>query len=523
MAEKDTTTGKKSMKIFTGTQIKELDRYTIEHEPIGSIDLMERAARAIAEAIRARWTAETPVVVFAGSGNNGGDALAVARMLAGQGYEVEAFLFNIKGSISPDCAANRDRLKAQHGVKAFTEVTMNFEPPRLTAETLVVDGLFGSGLSRPLEGGFASLVRYINASPAQVVSIDLPSGLMPEDNTGNPADNIVRADVTLTLQQKKLSMLLADCQPMVGQVEVLDIGISQEAMAETPCAYLTIDETRPASMLPRRDAFAHKGTMGNALLVAGSYGMAGAAVLAARACLRSGVGKVTVATPSCNRNILQIAVPEAVLAIDRDEQVFTQAVDSAPFGAIGMGPGLGQDEDSAMAMLEQVQQAACPVVMDADALNQLGRHRVWQNQLPQGLILTPHPREFDRIAGNSLNDFDRLSQARDLAERLQAYIVLKGHHTALCSPDGSVVFNTTGNAGMATAGSGDVLTGIITALLARGLSRREACLLGIYLHGLAGDLAAQELGQESLVASDIVGHLPAAFRHLQNERTQRTQ
>lgn len=503
------------MKIFTGTQIKELDRYTIEHEPISSIDLMERAARAITRAIVARWSNRTPVVVFAGSGNNGGDALAVARMLAKECYQVEAYLFNIKGNISPDCAANRDRLKAMDSVKAFTEVTMNFEPPQLTAQTLVVDGLFGSGLSRPLEGGFVSLVRYINASPSQVVSIDLPSGLMAEDNTGNPADNIVHANVTLTLQQKKLSMMLADCQPMTGQVEVLDIGLSAEALAEMPCSYLTIDELNPASLLPKREPFAHKGTMGNALLVAGSYGMAGAAVLAARACLRTGVGKVTVATPSCNRNILQIGVPEAVLVIDRDEQAFTQAVDSEPFSAIGIGPGLGQDEDSAMAMLQQVQQATCPVVLDADALNMLARHRVWQNQLPQGLILTPHPREFDRLAGNSLNDFDRLSRARDMAERLQAYIVLKGHYTALCCPDGTVVFNTTGNAGMATAGSGDVLTGIITALLARGLSRREACLLGIYLHGLAGDVAAAWLDREGLVASDLVRYLPRAFGRLQ--------
>lgn len=502
------------MKIFSAAQIKDIDRITIEQQHITSYDLMERAAKAIAGYIKNTFGKDTPVIVFAGPGNNGGDALATARLLSDSGYQVTTYLFNPKGSLSPDCAANRDLLVKSKNAERFTEVTLNFDPPRLDRGTLVIDGLFGAGLDRPLEGGFAAVVKYINASEATVVSIDLPSGLMADDNTNTPTGIIIHADTTLTLQQKKLCMMLADCQPMLGRVVVLDIQLSAEAIAQTPSTITTTVSDAVQKLIPTRPAFAHKGTMGNALIAAGSYGMAGAAVLAAQACLRTGVGKVTVATPTCNRNILQIAVPEAVLSIDEDDRLFSQSVEAGNFDAVAIGPGLGTDEDTAIAVFEQIRQTSCPVVIDADALNILARHRAWIDQLPAGMILTPHPREFDRLTNASLSDFDRLSKARDLAERLRAYIILKGHHSALCMPDGTVVFNTTGNAGMATAGCGDVLTGIITALLARGLSRRDACILGMYLHGVAGDVAARYCGEESMVASDLIRHLPEAFREL---------
>lgn len=503
------------MKIFTASQIHELDTYTIEHEPIRSIDLMERAAKAIAHAIMDRWTNQTPVVVFAGPGNNGGDALAVARLLGLQGYKVEVFLFNVHNKLSDDCATNKQRLVDSKCTKKFVEIKLNFDPPALTPDTLVVDGLFGSGLNKPLAGGFASLVKYINQSPSQTVSIDLPSGLMTEDNTYNLRGNIIKADLTLTLQQKKLAMLLADNQPYIGELKVLDIRLSQEYIAQTSTPYTILEEKdlRP-KLLPRPD-FAHKGDMGNALLVAGSYGMSGAAILASRACLRSGVGKLTVHTPRRNYDIMQMSVPEAVLQMDREETAFTESVEAEDYDAVGIGPGLGQQENTAIALIAQIRRAQCPVVVDADGLNILANHIAWMQQLPTGIVLTPHPKEFDRMAGGSSNGcYDRLAKARDMAERMKAYILLKGHYTALCQPDGNVVFNSSGNSGMATAGSGDVLTGILTGLLARGYSQRDACLLGMYLHGLAGDLAAKELGKESLIASDIINYLPQAFQRL---------
>lgn len=503
------------MKIFTGAQIHELDKYTIEHEPIKSIDLMERAANALTQAVIRRWSQSVPIVVFAGPGNNGGDALAMARMLTERGYQVLTYLFNTIGKLSADCDINKRRL-LDRKPKQFVEVTQEFEPPQLDAGMLVVDGLFGSGLNKPLAGGFASLVKYINASPADVVSIDMPSGLMTEDNTYNVRANIIRATLTLTLQQEKLAMLFTENQPYFGQLEVLDIGLSKEGMEKIDSQYTQLEACDVRPLLLSRDPFAHKGIMGNALIIAGSYGMAGAAILATQACLRSGVGKVAVCTPKKNVMILQTAVPEAVLRIDREETTFSETIEADDFQALGIGPGLGTTEQTAIAVISQLRRTQCPIVCDADALNILANHHAWLQQLPQGIIFTPHPKELDRLEGQSTDSFERLMRARDLAERLQGYVILKGHRSALCCPDGHIVFNSTGNAGMATAGSGDVLTGILTALLARGYGQQQACIVAMYLHGLAGDLAAHDLGQESLVASDLVKYLPKAFKKLRD-------
>lgn len=505
------------MKIFTAAQIHELDNYTITNEPIKSIDLMERAAKTITRAIMDEWTDRTPMVIFAGPGNNGGDALAVARLLAEENYKVSVYLFNIHNKLSDDCAANKQRLIDSKRVGHFTEVTLNFDPPELTEDMVVIDGLFGSGLNKPLIGGFASLVKYINQCPAKVVSIDIPSGLMCEDNTYNIHSNIIRADLTLTLQQKKLSMMMADCQKYIGRLRVLDIRLSKEYIDKTEANCRILEEQDVRRLLMPRDDFAHKGAMGNALIIAGSYGMAGAAVLATRACLRSGVGKVTVHTPRRNYLVMQTAVPEAVMQMDHEETYFSESVDSTDFDALGIGPGLGLVENTAIALIGQIRRTSCPIVADADALNILANHQAWMQQLPSGIIMTPHPKEFDRMAGStSNNDYERLIRAQQMAEHIKGYIILKGHHSALCMPDGHIVFNATGNSGMATAGSGDVLTGILTALLARGYDKGTACQLGMYLHGLAGDLAAKEVGKESLVASDIIQFLPKAFLKLED-------
>ncbi len=501
------------MKIFTSAQIHELDKYTIEHEPISSIDLMERAAKAITQVITFEWRVDTPIVVFAGPGNNGGDALAVARMLSEKGYNVQTFLFNISDHLSEDCMTNKKRL-LEKKVKNFTEITHEFEPPKLEADTLVIDGLFGSGLNKPLAGGFASLVKYINASSAKVVSIDVPSGLMTEDNSYNIRANIIRADMTLTLGQRKLSFLFPENQQLIGRLRVLDIRLSAEGIEKIESQYTLAEENDIRPLLLKRSPYAHKGNMGNALIIAGRYGMAGAAVLATKACLRSGAGKVTTHTPKQNSVILQISVPEAILQLDRDEIIFSEAVDTVDYDALGIGPGLGTSEQTAVALIAQLRRTQCPCVCDADAINILASHHAWLQQLPAGIIFTPHPKELERLEGPGVDSYDQLSKARNLAERTQGYVLLKGHHTALCMPDGHVIFNSTGNAGMATAGSGDVLTGIITGLLARGYKQQDACLIGMYLHGLSGDIAAREIGEESLMASDLIKYLPQAFKRL---------
>ena len=504
------------MKIFTTAQIRELDKYTIEHEPIASLDLMERAARVLTQVVVQEWTVATPIVIFAGPGNNGGDALAMARMLSEQNYQVSVYLFNISGHLSADCAANKQRLLDTKLAKNFVEVSTEFDPPVLDSNTLVIDGLFGSGLNKPLAGGFASLVKYINASPSKVVSIDVPSGLMTEDNAYNVRANIIRANMTLTLQNPKLSFLFPENQQIVGQLRVLDIKLSKEGIEKIEASFTMIEESDVRERLLTRSPFAHKGQMGTALMIAGCYGMAGAAVLATKACLRAGVGKVVVNSPRRNIPILQTAIPEAVVRSGSEETIFAETIDTDDYQAMGIGPGLGQSEQTAIALIAQLRRTQCPIVADADAINILGNHRAWLQQLPKEIILTPHPKELDRLEGHSADTYERITKACNLAERLKGYVILKGHHTAICCPDGHVMFNTTGNAGMATAGSGDVLTGILTGLLARGYKPQDACIVGVYLHGLAGDLAAKEIGEESLIAGDIIQYIGKAFKRLKD-------
>lgn len=501
------------MKILTSSQLKELDKYTIAHEPIASIDLMERAAIALTNAIIRRWDKSFKMVVFAGPGNNGGDALAVARMLSQRGYHVEVFLFNTKGKLSEECQTNLERLK-MCGSVYFTEISTQFDPPELTESHVVIDGLFGSGLNKPLSGGFAAVVKYINASKAQVVAIDIPSGLMGEDNTYNIRQNIVHADVTLSIQLPKLSFLFPENEDVVGEWELLDIGLKQSYIDATASPFSILGEEVIRPIVKPRKRFAHKGSFGHGLLIAGSYGMAGASILSAKACLRSGIGLLTVHTPIHNHDILQISVPEAIVQTDIHERYFAQPTDLSRYKAIAIGPGLGQEEDTALAMMEQIQGSNLPIILDADAINILSTHRNWLSRLPKRCILTPHLGELERLIGKCMDTYERLTKVKELAAYLQSYIIVKGAWTTIVTPEGEYFFNPTGNPGMATGGSGDVLTGILLALVAQGYSREEACKLGVYIHGLAGDIAAEEMTETGMISSDIINALPNAWKKI---------
>ena len=501
------------MKILSSTQLKELDKYTIMHEPIASIDLMERAAHALTNAIIQRWDSSFEVVVFAGPGNNGGDALAVARMLSQKGYHVEVFLFNTKGRLSEECQTNLNRLKTCGSIY-FTEISTQFDPPALSEKHLVVDGLFGSGLNKPLSGGFAAVVKYINASKAQVVSIDIPSGLMGEDNTYNIRTNIIHAHVTLSIQLPKLSFLFPENEDIVGEWEVLDIGLKQSFIDAAPSVFSITEEKQISQLLKPRKRFAHKGSFGHGLLIAGSYGMAGASILAAKACLRSGIGLLTVHVPINNLNILQTTVPEAIVQTDIHDRYFAQPTDLARYQALAIGPGLGQEEDTALAMMEQIQGSNIPVVLDADAINIFSTHRNWLSRIPKRSILTPHLGELERLIGKCMDTYERLTKVKELATYLQSYIIVKGAWTCIVTPDGLFQFNPTGNPGMATGGSGDVLTGILLGLLAQGYSQADACRLGVYIHGLAGDIAATEKSPIGMTAHDIIDALPMAWKKI---------
>ena len=474
---------------------------------------MERAAIALTNAIIRRWDKSFKMVVFAGPGNNGGDALAVARMLSQRGYHVEVFLFNTKGKLSEECQTNLERLK-MCGSVYFTEISTQFDPPELTESHVVIDGLFGSGLNKPLSGGFAAVVKYINASKAQVAAIDIPSGLMGEDNTYNIRQNIVHADVTLSIQLPKLSFLFPENEEVVGEWELLDIGLKQSYIDATASPFSILGEEVIRPIIKPRKRFAHKGSFGHGLLIAGSYGMAGASILSAKACLRSGIGLLTVHTPIHNHDILQISVPEAIVQTDIHERYFAQPTDLSRYKAIAIGPGLGQEEDTALAMMEQIQGSNLPIILDADAINILSTHRNWLSRLPKRCILTPHLGELERLIGKCMDTYERLTKVKELAAYLQSYIIVKGAWTTIVTPEGEYFFNPTGNPGMATGGSGDVLTGILLALVAQGYSREEACKLGVYIHGLAGDIAAEEMTETGMISSDIINALPNAWKKI---------
>lgn len=501
------------MKILSSLQLKELDKYTITHEPIASIDLMERAAYALTEAIIRRWGCSFKVVAFAGPGNNGGDALAVARMLSRKGYHTEVYLFNTKGKLSEECQTNLDRLKTCGSIY-FTEISTQFDPPALTEQHLVIDGLFGSGLNKPLNGGFAAVVKYINSSKAQVVAIDIPSGLMGEDNTYNIRQNIIRADVTLAIQLPKLSFLFPENEEIVGEWELLDIRLKQSFIDATESNYHITEEDEIRQLIKPRKRFAHKGTFGHGLLIAGSYGMAGASILASQACLRSGIGLLTVHVPIHNHDILQTTVPEAIVHTDIHERYFAQPTHLSRYQALAIGPGIGQEEDTALAMMEQIQGSTLPIVLDADAINILSTHRNWLSRIPKRCILTPHIGELERLIGKCMDTYERLTKVKELATYLQSYIIVKGAWTAIVTPEGKYYFNPTGNSGMATAGSGDALTGVLLALLAQGYSREEACRIGVYVHGLAGDIAAERMTGIGMKAGDIIDALPEAWKKI---------
>lgn len=500
------------MKIFTTEQIRAWDQYTIENEPIVSVELMNRAARTFCEWFTTIYTdTQRPVVVLAGTGNNGGDGLAVARYLHQQFYEAKVLVYNFGGKKSADFEA-QGSLMPQHQAVEVVEQSQSDNFPEISDQAIVIDALFGSGLNRPLDGPWTTIIDWINDLPNEVVAIDIPSGLFADQNSRN--NPVIRADRTFSFETPKRAFFFPDNADRVGDWAFGSIGL-HPAFAEnapSPFHYLTAEDVRPLRKI--RKKYGHKGNYGHALLLCGSYGKMGAAVLAAKACLRAGAGLLTVHVPRCGYDILQISVPEAMAMADQHELFHSQVPDMQRYTSIGVGPGLGTAPETAAAFEQLLQQVRHPLVLDADALNLLAAHPAWWAFVPENTILTPHPKEFARLFGPTDNDFERNDLQRAKAQEHQVYIVLKGAHTAIAAPDGNCWFNSTGNPGMATGGSGDVLTGILTGLLAQDYSQQEACLLGVYLHGLAGDAAAAASSREALTAGDLVDFLGTAWQLL---------
>lgn len=499
------------MKIFTSEQVRQIDKYTIENEPIASIDLMERAAQQITGWLTDHYDQRYSFTVFSGPGNNGGDGLAVARMLLQQFYSVTIYMIRISEQLSPDAKINYDRLKKMDNIEIIN-IRDHDQMPVLSENEIIVDAIFGSGLSRPSDGLTARIIKHLNSLPNTRISIDIPSGLFGEDNSCNQPENIINADFTLTLQFLPLSFFFAENEQYTGNWEALPIGLAKNAIQEIYSPYNYVLSSDISVLLKKRKRFSHKGTYGNVLLIAGSYGMMGAAVLSARAALRAGSGLVTVHLPGFGYQIVQTAVPEALISMDASDVIFSGIPELAGFNAVGIGPGLGSMINTQQALLDLLKKVKVPLVIDADGLNILSANKEWLNLLPAGTILTPHPKEFDRLAGESGTGYDRNQRQIGFAQKYNVIVVLKGAYTSIALPDGSCYFNSTGNSGMATAGSGDVLTGIILSLLGQGYIPAHAALVGVYLHGLAGDLAAKEGSEESVIAGDIIENIGRAYR-----------
>ena len=500
------------IKIFSAKQIKEADQFTIQHNPISSIDLMERAAEACANYFLETIPAGISFAIFCGSGNNGGDGFAIARLLYNRGKNVEVFFLETGSNQSENNKVNFERLPRTLKDEVVA-LNSSDKFPKLTPNFLIVDALLGTGINRKSDGILLQLIQHLNKQVCNRIAIDIPSGLFADQQTED-LNVVVHCNQTLTFQFPKHSFFYPEYSTVVGEFKVLDIGIHIDFIKSEPTKFALIEEQDIKSMLPSRSQFAHKGNFGHALLLVGSKGKAGAAILSAKACLKSGAGLVTVNTAQACLTPIQTAVPEAMVEADKDENIITEFVKVEKYHVVGIGPGIGTDAQTAQVLKQMIQEFKSPMVFDADAINLLADNKTWLSFLPNGSILTPHIGEFRRLTGNYTNPFDRTDAQIELAKKLNCYVILKGKFTAIATPDGKVFFNPTGNPGMATAGSGDVLTGIICGLLAQGFVSGKAAIVGVYLHGLAGDLAAEELTTYSLNAGDIIDHLPKAFKQI---------
>jgi ADP-dependent NAD(P)H-hydrate dehydratase / NAD(P)H-hydrate epimerase len=505
------------MKIFTSRQLRHIDDYTIKHEPIASVDLMERAAEKILEWYVVRFEITTHLYIFVGPGNNGGDGLALARLLSESNYRPEVCSVEIGAKKSPDWEINLKRLKNETSIN-FRTISAIEQFPDVSPGSVIIDAIFGSGLSRPADGLAADVIRKINLLNGRVISIDIPSGLSGEDNSDKNPENIIHASYTVSIQFPKLSFMFPENEQFVGHWSLLPIGLDKGEInrKETPWRFTGQDDV--LRLLRKRNKFDHKGTFGHGLFIGGSYGKMGAAILASKAALHTGIGLLTCHIPSCGNLIMQGGVPEAMISYDKGQKYISGPINTGIFTAACIGPGMGTTEEVQSAFHSFLKDFGKPLVIDADGLNILSLNKSWISGITPGTVLTPHIREFERLAGKSKNSYTRLLQQVEFSAKHNCIIVLKGAFTSISDHEGNVFFNSTGNPGMATAGSGDVLTGMILSLLAQGYSPLDAAVTGVYIHGLAGDLAAERSSVESVTSSDIINEIGSAFSKIRGEK-----
>lgn len=496
------------MKIFTAAQIRACDAYTIHASGIQSLELMERAAEKCVEWIVENFPPDTLFVALCGTGNNGGDGLVITRLLNQRGYGVKAFLLKFSEVLSADCQTNLDKLQAIDADYISIVQTDKYITD-IPANIVIIDAILGTGLSRPVSGWIGNFLEHINNLPNRKIAIDIPSGL-PADLVPDEDAAILKVQDTLSFQFYKRSFLHAESGRFAGKIHILDIGLDSTFINATHTQYRGFGTANAKKVYKPRDPFGHKGTFGSAMLIGGTYGRMGAITLSGKAALRSGAGLITILAPECGYNILQTSIPEAMCQTSGDKEI-ENISGWEGMSAIGFGPGIGTSAKTAAAFSALLESCTKPMVVDADGINILAKHPELLPKLPPGSIITPHPKEFERLFGKNTNSMNQLDNARIQAMRYNITIVLKGHHTAVITNEGECWYNMSGNSGMAKGGAGDVLTGIIIGLLAQGYDAAHAASLGVYLHGLAGDQAAQNLSKDALKAGDIVDYLGKAY------------
>lgn len=501
-----------SMPIFTAQEIKAIDAHTILHEPITSIDLMEKAAIKCTDWIIKNYVSTQSFKVFCGLGNNGGDGLAIARLLIHNGFTVDVYIINYSKQSSPDFLNNKNQLEAlQH--KCIYEINSHENIPNLHSTDVIIDAIFGIGLTRPILDLPAAVVNAVNASLAKVISIDVPSGLFA-DTKSKSSFSIIKANETLTFQFPKLSFLFSENSPYIGNGHILDIELIIPNELLNRCDKFYLIKNAVSKLLKPRQKFSHKGTFGHSLLIAGSFGKMGAAILASKSLLRSGAGLLTLCIPKCGYEIIQTAVPEAMINVNGIDFLQLNELDLQPYSAIGIGPGIGKELDTQNAIQFILENSTKPLVIDADALNVISLNKDWLSLIPENSILTPHPKEFERLTKSVNCDFERHDLQLEFSKKNKLIVILKGAHTCITTPNSKSYFNSSGNSGLAKGGSGDVLTGIITGLLGQGYTPIESSILGVFIHGLAGDITKQEKGEIAMIPSDVIANLPSAFKQL---------
>jgi len=498
------------LKILSAKQIRKADLYTIKNEAIKSIDLMERAALKCFKWIQNKYDLSFSFYVFCGSGSNGGDGLALARMLNLSKYTVECYEIKLGNNFSKDYLTNRKRLEIN--VNSIKKISQ-FPIIKNNSKVIIIDSILGSGLNRNTSGLTKDIISKINQTGNEVVSIDIPSGLFSEDNSLNKLDGIAKSTHTLCFNSPKFSFVLPENCKYVGEFHILDIGLDKEYIRSLHSPFYYLTKAFLKKSLKHRKKFDHKGIFGHLLIVSGSKGMMGATILSAKAALSSGVGKLSILSPKCGEHILQTTVLEATLEENIGKNYLSN-IYNLKYDWLAIGPGIGTKTSTKKFLITLLKKVKNPLVLDADALNIISSEKKLLNLVPSNSIITPHPKELEKLVGKWKSDNKKLDLLKNFSKKYKLTCILKGANTTIAFPNGYLFFNSNGNPGMASAGSGDVLTGIIGSLLAQGYSPETSSKLGVYIHGLAGDFAKSKFGEISMTASNIQECISLAFKEL---------